>query len=106
MKQEGCCSSFKWEIDDPSSGQSITVARHGTAADDDELWAELPCDLDEKVRSKKITNSHLHRNLRDAHCQIKHIGAYNIFRQMAYLKSNVKRRLLTLTRTTKIHLQE
>ena len=53
MKQDGCCSSFKWEIDDPSSGQSITVARHGTAADEDELWAELPCDLDEKVNSKK-----------------------------------------------------
>ena len=52
MKQDGCCSSFKWEIDDPSSGQSITVARHGTAADEDELWAELPCDLDEKVNSK------------------------------------------------------
>ena len=53
MKQDGCCSSFKWEIDDPSSGQSIIVARHGTAADEDELWAELPCDLNEEVNGKK-----------------------------------------------------
>ena len=59
MKQEGCCSSFKWEIDDPSSGQSITVARHGTAADDDEIWSQLPCEYShEKVYKQKVTYSY------------------------------------------------
>ena len=42
MNQDGCCSSYKYEMDG-DDGSKITVGRHGTAADDDETWVNLPC---------------------------------------------------------------
>ena len=41
--QDGCCSTYKYEIDDKNTGEKLTVARHGTADDGDEVWVQLPC---------------------------------------------------------------
>ena len=42
--QDGCCSSYKYEaFDEKNPNITFTVARHGTAADGDEAWLQLPC---------------------------------------------------------------
>merc|ERR1711894_57891 len=69
---DGCCSSFKYEIDDPESNEKITYARHGTADDEDEIWVQLPCDKetsqDEQCKNQNMTIGEDQFNAIACHC--------------------------------------
>ena len=41
--QDGCCSSFKMRIKDDSTGDTMWLSRHGTAADKDEGFYNFTC---------------------------------------------------------------
>ena len=46
-------------MDDPKdNSQKITVARHGTALDEDEIWIQLPCNYEEVNVNKYSTILH------------------------------------------------
>ena len=43
LPQDGCCSSFRYQITDDKTGDVMWISRHGTAADKDEIWTNFTC---------------------------------------------------------------
>lgn len=41
--QGGCCSAFKVEIHEEGKDEVMFLSRHGTATDEDEVWANFEC---------------------------------------------------------------
>ena len=41
--QGGCCSAFKVEIHQEGTDEKMFLSRHGTANDEDEVWANFTC---------------------------------------------------------------
>ena len=41
--QGGCCSAFKIEIHQEGTDEKMFLSRHGTANDEDEVWANFTC---------------------------------------------------------------